>query len=115
VEDDFFRLLRAADLLVALRFPVAGESSGTLARALGMGTPALVYDFGPASEYPDRVVLKLPFGPADPVAALAAAIGAALADRPALAARGEAARRWMREACPIERSAAAYAEALRAW
>jgi glycosyltransferase involved in cell wall biosynthesis len=113
-EQAFFLHLRAADLLHALRFPVAGESSGTLARALAMGTPAIAYDFGPAAEYPDAAVAKLPFGP-DPAPALARALPALLADPDALAARGEAARRHMREACGVGASAAALAEAALAW
>jgi glycosyltransferase involved in cell wall biosynthesis len=64
-EADFFVLLRAADLLLLLRFPSAGETSGVLARALGMGLPALAYDVGSAAEYPDRFVEKVAFG-ADP-------------------------------------------------
>ncbi|WP_135466072.1 glycosyltransferase [Crenalkalicoccus roseus] len=113
-EEAFFLHLRAADLLLALRFPSGGESSGSLARALAMGTPAIAYDFGPAAEYPDTAVAKLPFG-SDPAPALARALAALLADPAALAARGAAARAHMREACGLEASAAAYLRALRDW
>ena len=117
-EEAFFLHLRAADLLLALRFPVAGESSGTLARALGMGTPALAYDFGPAAEYPDSILAKLAFAPGPMGQAamrIAARIAALLADPAALAARGEAARRWMREHCALTASASAYRDCLAAW
>lgn len=110
-EEDFFLHLRAADLLLALRFPVAGESSGTLARALGMATPALAYDFGPASEYPDAVLAKLPFT-TDAAASVAAAIGALLADPAGLAARSAAARGWMQARCGVAASAEAYLASL---
>ncbi|MBY0329377.1 MAG: glycosyltransferase [Acetobacteraceae bacterium] len=113
-EEAFFLHLRAADLLLALRFPVAGESSGTLARALGMGTPALAYDVGPAAEYPDSILARLAFAP-DPVAALAARIAALLADPVALAAQGEAARRWMRAHRALSASVSAYCDCLAAW
>jgi glycosyltransferase involved in cell wall biosynthesis len=113
-DEAFFLHLRAADLLLALRFPTAGESSGTLARALGMGTPALVYDVGPAAEYPDSVLAKLPFS-ADAAAPLAIRIGELLGDAPGLAALGAEARAWMRTACSPAASAAAYLDCLSAW
>ncbi len=113
-EDAFFAHARAADLLLNLRFPVAGESSGALVRALGMGLPALVHDFGPAAEYPDRIVAKLGLGP-DPVPALAQAIAGLLADPAGLAARGREARAFLRRHCSLEASATAYLEAIKAW
>ena len=92
-DEAFFALLRAADLLMLLRFPSSGESSGVLARALGMGLPALAYDTGPASEYPDRFVEKVAFSD-DPAAGVAAAIKRLLADRALLAGpRRRSARR----------------------
>jgi glycosyltransferase involved in cell wall biosynthesis len=45
-EQDFFRYLKAADVVVNLRYPTAGETSGTLIRALGAGVPVVVTDFG---------------------------------------------------------------------
>jgi len=51
--------LAAADLLINLRFPSVGESSGSLARALTSGVCALVTDTGGYSEYPSDAVLKL--------------------------------------------------------
>ena len=111
---DFFALLRAADLLLLLRFPPAGESSGVLARALGAGLPALAYDAGPAAEYPDRFVEKVPFGP-DPAARMAAAAARLLADLPGLRARGEDARRALRRDHTPEASAGRILGAVREW
>jgi glycosyltransferase involved in cell wall biosynthesis len=113
-EADFLAHARAADLLVNLRAPLAGESSGALVRALGMGLPALVDDAGPAAEWPDAVVAKLPAGP-EPLPRLVAAIGALLADSVGLAARGAAAAAHVRAACAPAASAAAYLAALRDW
>jgi glycosyltransferase involved in cell wall biosynthesis len=113
-EADFFAHARAADLLVNLRFPPGGESSGALARALGMGLPALVYDCGPLAEYPDAILAKLAFGP-ERVPVLAAAIATLLADPAGLVARGQAARDFMRRHCSVEASCASYLEAIRAW
>ena len=113
-EDAFFTWARAADLLVNLRFPVGGETSGTLARALGMGLPALVFDHGPAAEWPDDVVFKLPFA-ADPLPGLAAALAALLADRPGLAAQGHRAMQVARAVGAVALSAEAYLGAIRDW
>jgi glycosyltransferase involved in cell wall biosynthesis len=113
-EEAFFTLARAADLLVNLRFPVGGESSGTLARALGMGLPALVFDLGPAAEWPDQAVVKLPFA-ANPLPGLRAALGRLLADRAGLVARGRLAQMLARAGASVHRSAAATLAAVDAW
>jgi glycosyltransferase involved in cell wall biosynthesis len=113
-EADFLAYARAADLLVNLRWPLAGESSGALVRALGMGLPALVDDAGPAAEWPDHMVAKLPAGP-DPLPLLTAAIAALLADPAGLAARGAAAAAHLRTHCAPATSAAAYLAAIRDW
>lgn len=114
-EAAFFAHARAADLLLNLRFPVAGETSGALVRALGMGLPALVYDFGPAAEYPDPILAKVAYRPGDPAQAVAQAIGALLANPAGLRARGHAARAWLRRHCTVENSAAAILDAIVAW
>lgn len=66
-ERDFFEYIVASDVLVNLRHPTVGESSGTLARALALGLPAIVYDFGPFSEFPDAIVSKVPHERGRPV------------------------------------------------
>jgi glycosyltransferase involved in cell wall biosynthesis/SAM-dependent methyltransferase len=58
-EDDFFRYLKAVDVVVNLRYPTAGETSGTLIRALGAGLPVVVTDFGQFAEFPNDVCLKV--------------------------------------------------------
>ena len=114
-EADFFALLRAADLLLLLRSPPAGESSGVLARALGTGLPALAYDTGPASEYPDRFVEKVPFPGPDRAGRVAEAAKRLLANRAALRARGEEARRALRRDRTPEASAGRILVATREW
>ena len=113
-DETFFALLRAADLLMLLRFPSSGESSGVLARALGMGLPALAYDTGPASEYPDRFVEKVAFSD-DPAAEVAAAVKRLLADRASLRGRGAEARDALRRERTTDASAARILAAMRDW
>ena len=72
-------LMAACDVLVNLRYPTMGETSGSVIRALSLGRPLVVSDVGWFSELPDDVVLKVPVDEYE-VATLEAAIGLA-ADR----------------------------------
>lgn len=106
-EQDFFRYLKAVDVIVNLRFPTAGETSGTLIRALGAGKPVVVSDFGQFGELPDDVCLKVSAGP-DEEKDLYAKLRA-LAYRPTL--REQLSRRaaeWIRRENEISRCAGRY-------
>ena len=52
--------MAACDVVLNLRYPTVGESSGTLLRALGMGKAVVVSDVGSFQEYPDEICLKAP-------------------------------------------------------
>jgi glycosyltransferase involved in cell wall biosynthesis/SAM-dependent methyltransferase len=58
--DEFNGYMAACDVVVNLRYPTVGETSGTLLRALGLGRAVLVSDVGAFAEYPDDVCLKVP-------------------------------------------------------
>jgi glycosyltransferase involved in cell wall biosynthesis/SAM-dependent methyltransferase len=60
--DDFTGYLSACDIVLNLRYPTVGESSGTLLRAMGLGKAALVSEVGSFAEFPDDVCLKVPVG-----------------------------------------------------
>jgi glycosyltransferase involved in cell wall biosynthesis len=57
--DRFSLYLDAVDATINLRYPSAGESSGTFARALAAGRAAIVNDLGSFAEVPDTVALKV--------------------------------------------------------
>jgi glycosyltransferase involved in cell wall biosynthesis/SAM-dependent methyltransferase len=59
---DFVGYLAACDIVLNLRFPTVGESSGSLLRALGLGKVVMVSDVGSFREFPDDVCLKVPVG-----------------------------------------------------
>jgi hypothetical protein len=60
VDDDRMTAeLAAADVVVNLRDPTSGETSGPLMRALGAGCCCVVTDVGTYSELPDDVVVKV--------------------------------------------------------
>jgi glycosyltransferase involved in cell wall biosynthesis len=58
-EQQFDDYLAHCDLVLNLRHPVMGETSGALLRALGCARPCIVTDLGWFSELPDDVVLKI--------------------------------------------------------
>ena len=62
---DFEGYLAACDIVLNLRYPTVGESSGTLLRALGLGKAALVSNIGSFQELPDDVCVKIPVGPGE--------------------------------------------------
>jgi glycosyltransferase involved in cell wall biosynthesis/SAM-dependent methyltransferase len=60
--DAFVGYLSACDIVLNLRYPTVGETSGTLTRSLGLGKAVLVSDIGAFREYPDDICLKVPPG-----------------------------------------------------
>jgi len=69
-DDEFAAYFAAVDRLVNLRYPSAGETSGTLIRAFEAGKPVAVSDYAQFAELPDDCVVKIPFGDGE-VASLA--------------------------------------------
>jgi len=60
-ERKFFSLIRAADVVINLRHPVAGETSGTMIRALGIGACLVMVDRGPFAEVPRGAAVHIPW------------------------------------------------------
>jgi len=60
--EDFVGYLAACDIVLNLRYPTVGESSGTLLRSLGLGKAVMVSGVGSFLEFPDDVCLKVPVG-----------------------------------------------------
>ena len=61
--DEFVDYMGACDIILNLRYPTVGETSGSLTRALGLGKAVIVSDIGSFAELPDDVCLKVPVGP----------------------------------------------------
>ncbi len=107
-EERMWSLMAACDVLVNLRYPTMGETSGSVIRALSLGKPLLVSDVGWFSELPDDVVLKVPVDEFE-VATLDAALGLAAEHREAL---GAAARAYVEREHALPKVADAYTAAL---
>ncbi len=102
---DFAAYFGAVDRLVNLRYPSAGETSGTLIRAFEAGKPVAVSDYAQFAELPDDCVVKIAFG-AREVETLAAFFTGDLPDPAA------ARTRWLQEHASIGRTVQGYLDAL---
>jgi glycosyltransferase involved in cell wall biosynthesis len=90
---EFSEYVALSDILVNLRYPSMGESSGTLIRALELGKPVIVTRDAAFNELPDNAVCKIDIGPNE-VEQIATTIEH-LARDPSLRHRlGEAARHY---------------------
>ncbi len=107
-EERLWSLIAACDVLVNLRYPTMGETSGSVIRVLSQGKPLIVSDVGWFSELPDDAVLKVPVDEYE-VSTLEAAIGVA-ADHGAQL--GAAARAYVEGEHALSKVADAYVAAL---
>ncbi len=106
--EDFNGYLSACDVVLNLRYPTVGESSGTLLRALGMGRAVIVSDIGSFREYPDEICLKTPVDSTEEDHLFEYLN--LLVSRPELArAMGARAREWVERECNWESVAQRYA------
>jgi glycosyltransferase involved in cell wall biosynthesis/SAM-dependent methyltransferase len=107
--EEFNGYIGACDVVLNLRYPTVGESSGTLLRSMSMGKAVVVSDVGSFREYPDEVCLKTPVD-ASEEDVLFEYLNL-LVSRPDLArAMGERAREWVRSECRWEIAARRYLE-----
>jgi glycosyltransferase involved in cell wall biosynthesis len=107
-EERFWGLMAACDVLVNLRSPTMGETSGSVIRGLSLGKPMLVSDLGWFAELPDGVALKVPVD-AYEAPTIAAALELATAHAGEL---GAAAREYVRRDHDLARVAHDYVSAL---
>lgn len=111
--EDFDGYIAACDVVLNLRYPTVGESSGTLLRALGMAKAVVVSDVGSFAEYPDDVVLKAPVDATEEDTLFEYL--SLLAANPELGrSLGERAREWVRSECSWKVAAGHYADFVRA-
>src|SRR4051794_2453317 len=107
-EDRLWSLMASCDVLVNLRFPTMGETSGSVIRALSLGKATIVSDVGWFAELPDDVALKVPVDEYE-VPTLAAALGLATTCHEELGAR---ALEYVRSEHDLGRVAGLYGHAL---
>jgi glycosyltransferase involved in cell wall biosynthesis len=92
-EGAFSLHLRLTDIVINLRHPSMGESSGTLTRAMVLGKPCIVSNDAAFAELPDHTVQKVPIGDKE-IAELAQAINRLSLDKAARKGLGAAAKQY---------------------
>ena len=107
-EEQMWSLMAACDVLVNLRYPTMGETSGSVIRGLSLGKPLVVSDVGWFAELPGDVAIKVPVDEYE-VATLEAALGFAAEHAAVL---GAAARAYVEREHALPRVADAYVEAI---
>jgi glycosyltransferase involved in cell wall biosynthesis len=110
-EHRLWSLIESCDVIVSLRSPTMGETSGTVVRALSAGRPLVVSDVGWFSELPDSVAVKVAPDERE-VETLAAELERLLGDDGARAAMSAAARELAATEHALERVADLYAATL---
>ena len=108
---DMEAMILLADVVINLRHPVGGETSGTLIRALGAGACVVVVDEGPFAEIPDGAAVKLAWGPQFETDLADALLRLAISPRARREIGAAAAARTARHNAPA-RSLAAYCAAI---
>jgi SAM-dependent methyltransferase len=111
--EDFNGFLSACDIVLNLRYPTVGESSGTMLRALGMGRAVIVSDIGSFREFPDEICLKVPVDSTEEEYLFEYLN--LLVSRPELGrAMGARAREWVKRECNWDLVARRYVDFLQA-
>jgi glycosyltransferase involved in cell wall biosynthesis len=108
---DFHDYIQAADVVINLRYPSAGETSGTLIRAMGMGRCCVVYDYGPFADFPTGTVAAVPIDDFS-AAVLRDTLLDLIANPPRREQVASAAREHIHTTNSIQHSAGAYARVI---
>jgi len=105
---DYDSNMAACDIILNLRHPTFGETSGTMMRAFGLGKAVIVSDSGANCELPEDVCLRIP--PDDYEAAVLVECMKWLLETPSRVAEiGCRAQQWVADACSWPRVAQMYA------
>ena len=112
--EDLDGYIAACDVVVNLRWPSFGETSGITARAFGLGKAVIMSDTGAAREYPEDVCVRIPCDQYL-VAVLRDTLAWLLSSPDIVSAIGAAAAKWAAETCGWPTVAQRYAEFARAY
>ncbi len=108
-EEDLNGFIAACDVVLNLRYPTVGETSGTLLRALGLGRAVVVSEIGAFAELPDEVCLKAPPGPAEEDL-IFEYLNLLISRAGVRRTLGRNARQWVENHCAWPKTARQYAE-----
>ncbi len=110
--EDLDGYIAACDIVLNLRWPTFGETSGITARAFGLGRTVVMSDNGAAREYPDEICVRIPCDAhLEPV--LRDTLAWLLKSPGLVSEIGSAAARWSAENCSWPSVAQRYADFIR--
>lgn len=109
--EEYLAGLELSDIILNLRYPTMGESSGTLCETMKAGKPSIVTAINQYLEYPDDVCWKVPLGRME-TPALTALLQYLLEHEEARAAMAENARNYADQVLSCENIADLYARLL---
>lgn len=101
-----------ADVAIDLRYPTAGETSGSALRAMQAGKPLVVSEQGSFLELPDECCIRLPVGGAD-AGAVYEALDSLLSNPERRLRMGAGGRAYAHSRLRIEQAASSYVELAR--
>jgi len=107
--EDLDGYIAAADVVLNLRCPSLGETSGITMRAFALGTAVIMSDTGAAAEYPDDICVRLPCD-SQIEYVLGRTIEWIFSEPDIATTIGAAAARWADENCRWSRIAERYAD-----
>lgn len=103
--------IAACDVVLNLRAPTLGETSGIMMRALGMGKTLIVSDNGANLDLPEEICAKIPVDELQNEV-VAECLTWLLSDRKITAEIGRMAQEWVAQNCSWERVARLYTDFL---
>jgi glycosyltransferase involved in cell wall biosynthesis/SAM-dependent methyltransferase len=109
--DDFDGYLAACDVVLNLRWPTYGETSGTVMRAFGLAKAVVVSDLAASRDFGDEICVRVPCDDYQNEVLLEC-LQWLLSDRGITSKIGADAQEWVANTCTWERVAGAYAEFL---
>ncbi|MGW4064706.1 glycosyltransferase family 4 protein [Amycolatopsis sp. NPDC004747] len=113
-EPRFDDLVLASDAVISLRWPTAGETSGTMMRAFGAGRVVLTSDLPQHRHFDESFCWTVPTDPAGEAAELYRLLERAVLWPEELRAAGKLAREWVRQNATWPIAARGYAAAIEA-
>ncbi len=111
--ESFDACMAACDVVLNLRHPDFGETSGTMMRAFGLGRTVIVSDSGSCRELPDHVCLRIP-PDIHEEAVLTECLKWLFEDQRRIREIGTHARDWVAAECSWARAAQMYKEFIEA-
>jgi glycosyltransferase involved in cell wall biosynthesis/SAM-dependent methyltransferase len=109
--DDFDGYLAACDVVLNLRWPTYGETSGTVMRAFGLAKAVVVSDIAACRDFGEEICIRIPRDEFQEEVLLEC-LRWLLSDRRITSRIGADAQEWVANTCTWDRVAGAYADFL---